>query len=444
MNFNCRLFSVYIDNFRYYNDMYVIMRLNPDNYNWFISTLIITARFFVQVYQKFRRDAGLARAGSLAYNTLLAAVPFGALVVSLMSAFGALDSVQNRITDAIVQFLVPTRQADFKAMFDQFLGNSNKLGVIGLVVFAITSIMLLNTINANLNEIWGSRVKTNFMAKFTTYASVIIFGTLLLAASTTFTSRFNLFQLGNVPILNRLLLNAAPFLADFLVLVLIIGLSPSGKVEFKYVFITSAVGAVLWELLKYGVFTVSSWAIRMSVIYGTIAIVPIFLFWIYIIWLIIILAMESAWVLQHKGNAWMGKPVTDMNPYEVLHFGLELFLRIAADFDAGKKPPSMTQLASDLSVSVQDIAYITGILRSENLLLGAGNDGNDYVPARSIDNIHISEVITAVFGNYNSAAFKTDPAVANIADFYQSGITAVSDKTIAEIIRSSEQADTRP
>ena len=405
-----------------------ILEIENKKHNMFFSLLITLFQLIIDIYRKFIKDAGFARAGSLAYTTLMAAIPFAALVLSLMNAFGALDVVQVQIMDFIVRLLIPTRQAEVIAMLDQFLENSNTLGaVVGLVFFTITSVLLLNTISDNLNAVWGSKVQTNFLSKFTTYVSVIIFGSLLLAASTTMSSQFSLKQIENIAVLNRVLLRIAPYIFDFFVILLIIGITPSGRVRVKYLLIVSAVGSVFWELLKYGFFHLSSWAIRTSVIYGTLALIPIFLFWVFIIWMIILIAMETAWILQHKEKSWMGKPAADMSPSEKLTFGFELFLVVAEEFENGRKGPTTEQLASIFSVSISDIREMTNLFQSNNLLISAGDDSSSWVPARSLTGITTVDVVEAIFGPVHQPYIKK---------FYDSGLSGIKHGNIADFLTS--------
>ena len=416
-----------------------LMALKPENYNRFLALLIQLAQLVIKVYGKFIDDAGFARAGSLAYSTLMASVPFAALIISLMSAFGALDTVQNEIMDFIVQLLIPTRQAEIKGLLDQFLANSNTLGVLGLVFFTITSVMLLDTVNTNLNAIWGSKVKTNFLNKFTTYASVIIFGTLLLAASTTLSSRFSFVPIENIAVLNRILLMIAPYIFDFLVIMLLIGITPSGRVQIRYLLIVSIIGAILWELLKYGFFNVSSWAIRVSVIYGTIAVVPIFLFWVFIIWMIILGALETAWVLQHKDNAWRGKTFTEMQPSDRLTFGLGLFMFIAESYEHGTPAPSADQLSRVFSVSIKDVTEMTDLLSAKGMLMPGGEDGKEWIPAKSLTKIKTIELFQAVYGISDPDVVEKSVILQRLDDFYKAGIKIIGDSTITDLLVSEEE-----
>ena len=411
-----------------------LLELNPSNYNRFTAVLIRLLQLMIKLYRKFLTDAGFARAGGLAFSTLLAAVPFAALIISLLNAFGALDSVQKQITDFIVQLLIPTRQAEISAMLDQFLANSNALGVVGLVFFLVTSIMLLNTVNVNLNAVWGSRAKSNFISKLSTYASVIIIGTLLLAASTTLSTKFSSLPIDNIAVFNRLMLRLSPYIFDLLIIMLIIGLTPSGRVKFSSIFIASLVGAVFWELLKWGFVNLSGWAIRASIIYGTIAVIPIFLFWVYIIWLIIIGAMELAWLLQHKQRQWTGKCLTAMLPAEKLMFGIDIYLSIAERFHSTEPAPTISELSHKFCMPGEDTSQVISIFSAKNLLVQTAGENPGWIPSRSLDTVRVAELIEAVFGANSIPDDSKSVSAVLIAEFYSEGEKAFMLKSVSDLL----------
>ncbi|MDC7126518.1 MAG: YihY family inner membrane protein [Spirochaetales bacterium] len=414
-----------------------IIDLEPKQHNKFNSYLIRAFQFIYKVYTKFMEDAGMARAGSLAFNTLLAAIPFVALIISLLNAFGAFDTLETQIIDFIVKLLIPTRQNDALEIINQFLENSTTLGVVGLIFFSITSIMLLNTITINLNAVWGSVSKNNFINKFTTYAAVIIFGTILLAASTTMSSRLSLFILDDIPFLKFLLQKFAPFIFDFFVIMLLIGLVPSGKIKLKYLFAVSAIGAIFWELLKYTFFNVSSSFIRMSVIYGTIAIIPIFLFWVYIIWIIIIVTMEIAWVLQHKNKAWHSNTYYNMLPGEKFAFSFSVFIKVAEAFNSGETPPTSEYLSSIFSTSVADINNVLDFFANNNFVIKTGEDGQSWVPATSLNRIKTENVLNAIIGKYDTQCADSATAFFQIEAFNKEGLKSVKGTTIEELLQKN-------
>ena len=240
--------------------------------------------FIRRVYQEFIRDNCPIRASGLAYSSLLALVPLAAFLFSLFTAFGSFKEITELVEGFIINQLIPTRQADLIAYLNQFIENSKTLGVVGLLLFAITSVSLLNSINANLNAVWGSPSRRSFVGKFAIYTSVIVVGSLLVSVSISISSNlrkyFSLRELANTNLFNQLLVRLSPSLFMFLAIVLMVILIPQGKVRAKSALIGGITGTLLWEFVRFWFLYLTNVVFRFSVIYGSIAFIPIFLFWI--------------------------------------------------------------------------------------------------------------------------------------------------------------------
>ncbi|MCK5199793.1 MAG: YihY family inner membrane protein, partial [Spirochaetales bacterium] len=245
-------------------------------------------KFILRLSKEFKRDKCFIRASSLSYTSLLALVPLTALSFSLFTAFDTFSGVKESVQRSIVNLLVPTRQDEFMVYIDQFLDNSKTMGIIGLLLFAVTSIMLLNRISESFNAIWGSKNRRSFIGKFTSYSSVIVFGTLFIGTSFTITAPIRNFLNGfpEIQFIIRWFFVLSPSIFIFFTFLLMITAIPAGMVKIKSSFLGAFIGTVLWGLAR-GAFTEgASYVIRMSKIYGSLAVIPIFLFWLYLIWII--------------------------------------------------------------------------------------------------------------------------------------------------------------
>ena len=86
------------------------------------------------------------------------------------------------------QFL-PTSQDESSLYFNQFADGASKLGLIGFLFLVLASILLLDNIESNFNQIWHVTTQRKFISKITSYTSVLVFGTLLLGTSITMSAR---------------------------------------------------------------------------------------------------------------------------------------------------------------------------------------------------------------------------------------------------------------
>jgi membrane protein len=67
-------------------------------------------------------------------------------------------------------------------MIETYTGNATSLGVIGIISFIITSLLLINKVWSVINQIYHTSVNRNPLRRFAGFLTFLIVGTLLLAA----------------------------------------------------------------------------------------------------------------------------------------------------------------------------------------------------------------------------------------------------------------------
>jgi membrane protein len=358
-------------------------------------------QFFKTLFAEYQRDQCLARAGGLAFATLLALVPLLALMFSLFSALGSFSGLLERFEAFLLTQLVPASQEELMAYVQRFVRNSRALGVVGLLFFLATAVFLLNAVQNSFNAVWGSRPRRNSLHRLATYASILIVGSFLLSIG------LNLFGVARslvggpaVAELGRslaFLTAVAPSVFIFLALLLMIALLPSGRVRFGSALVGAAAGLVLWELARRLFFLWITYVLRMSVMYGSLAVVPIFLIWLYVAWSVVLLALEIAYLHQHRRSAWLGRPPRELSPADRLLLGLEVFLDIAGRFYRGENAPSREQIAQRLDASPLEVNVYTDLLLANGLVTFAGPSGELLMPARSLDGIRLQTLMACLF-----------------------------------------------
>ena len=66
-------------------------------------------------------------------------------------------------------------------------------------------------------------------------------------------------------------------------------------------------GSLLWEAAKFGFQVYVATAVPYSAIYGSIGLIPLFLFWIYVTWLIVLFGLILTYTLQVLGGRALGR-----------------------------------------------------------------------------------------------------------------------------------------
>jgi membrane protein len=403
-------------------------------------------RYLRRLTLEFQRDQCPIRAASLAFATLLALVPLFALLFSLFSALGTFSEVLENLQSFLFQQLVPTSQDEIMAYIQRFVENTRALGVVGLLFFLITAVFLLNTIQSTFDALWGSRAQKNSLHRLATYVSVLIVGSFLFSIGLNLAGMFRALLGGQafeeIGRTLAVLTGILPSIFIFLALLLMIQLIPSGRVRFLSALIGAAVGAVLWEAARRIFFFWITYVIRLSIVYGSLAVMPIFLIWLYVAWTVVLFSLEVAFVHQHRQLGWLGKRLEQISPAERFLFGLEIYFQIVGRFYRGESPPSINQIARRFSASLSDISFFVDLFHQEGLLLLAGKQNDQLVPARSLDKIHLQELFSSLFGNPKEAPWQSEEALSLFESVSGAAVRSLGNTSVLEFLKSSLEVPT--
>jgi hypothetical protein len=175
--------------------------------------------------------------------------------------------------------------------------------------------------------------------------------------------------------------------------------------------------------------------LRMSVVYGSMAVVPIFLIWLYVAWSVVLLALEIAYVHQHRGFAWLGRSPLQVSPGERLLFGLEVFLSIAGRFYRGESPPSQVDIARQLNASLSEVNYYADLFHKNGLVLFAGSESAHLIPARSLDKISLRGLFRCLFGSSEAPAEQAEPARALYNAVTAAFSDSLADRSVLDFLK---------
>jgi membrane protein len=401
------------------------------------------ASFVKRLFTEYQQDQCLVRASGLAFASLIALVPLSALLFSLFSALGTFTDIVENLQSFLIRQLVPTSQEEIMEYVRRFTENTRALGVVGLLFFLLTSVFLLNTIQNNFNAVWGSRSRKNSLSQLATYLSVLIVGSFLfsigLNLSGVLRSLIADSALSGLEKTMPFLLGLFPSLFIFAALLLMIRFIPSGRVNTRSALLGAAIGSVLWEIARRIFFLWVTYVIRLSLVYGSLAAVPIFLIWLYVGWAIVLAALEISYVHQHGFKGWSGKRRQEMSPAEAVLFGLEIYLKIASRFLAGQSPPSHEDLSRELAASEIDIRRVLDRLGREHLVLPVGKDHSSVVPARTLDRITVRQVLEALVGAPSRTGPPPSRATEVLDQFLDGSFSAMDELTIRQLLEEQKQ-----
>ena len=270
-----------------------------------MSTFELALKFLAYLGNKFTRDRCMRSAAALCYTTLLSLVPLTAVAFSIFAAFPVFEALAGDLQAFVFNNFVPAAGEVVQEYLLQFTEKASKLTTIGIIFLILSALLLMNTIEGALNDIWYVKTTRNSISKFMVYWAVLTLGPVLMGASLAITS-----YLTSLPLftdtelmtgfnLKGKLLGTLPFLATTLACTLMYTAIPNTQVPIRKAVIGALVAATLFELAKKGfAYYVTNFP-TYEMVYGALATIPVFLVWVYLSWTVILLGAEITYCLTH-------------------------------------------------------------------------------------------------------------------------------------------------
>ena len=258
-------------------------------------------RMIYLIYRNYRDGETQILAISLTYYSLLAIFPVVALVLGITKGFG-LDKI------FIQKFfeLWPGNNSFLRVIVDVaqrllLSTESSILTGVGIVILIYSAVKVLITLENSFNKIWKINKKRSITRRVVDYIAIIflgpIFFVLLSALNSVAVEEISKHFSGNAVIMNLFigLFGPATYIILFSYLFYVI---PNTNVKIKPAVYAGIVTTLLtfgWKLLFL---LLQSSITRYNIIYGSLALIPIFLIWVQYVWVTILLGAQIAFSIQ--------------------------------------------------------------------------------------------------------------------------------------------------
>jgi membrane protein len=253
---------------------------------------------------RFNRDGCFAASGALSYTTLVSLVPLGVIALGILSAFPNFAGVRQELLDLVFRNFVPTISGQAAWWFQYFAGSAAQATAIGIVGIAGTGVLLLATVEDQLNALWRVTTSRPWGKRVLAYWTLITLGPLLIGMSLTLSTYLDnaarragfdpdaFYQLasGWPHWLARLI----PFLLELIACTLLYCIIPNCAVRWRDGLVGAAVAAIAIEILKIGFGFYIGAMSSYQTVYGALAAIPIFLLWMYVSWAAVLLGAVVA------------------------------------------------------------------------------------------------------------------------------------------------------
>ncbi|MCH7950037.1 MAG: YihY/virulence factor BrkB family protein [Candidatus Dadabacteria bacterium] len=380
-----------------------LWHLDTESLNRFRTWLVYLVKLIYATVREFTDNELTLRTMSLVYTTLLSIVPLLAFSVSILKAFGVVD---NQLQPLLANFLEPLGEkgTEITGQIIGFINNINfgVLGIVGLLMLIYTSISLIMKIEDSLNHIWKVKKGRSLVRRFSDYISILLIGPVFMLAAIGLTASFEsnaiVQRVLSMEPLGTLLLFAGkliPYLFVFLVFTFIYIIIPNTKVKFKSALIGGAIAGIAWQTTGW-VFAFSvAKSTRYAAIYSSLAMLILFMIWLYVNWLIMLIGAQIAYCHQNLKSLDLGKRIFQLSSKLKEKLSFMVMYLIGYNFYHNKEKWTNDTLTQHLGLPQVSIESTIKELEEKNLILEVGEDPVFYLPAKDIEAITLTEILDA-------------------------------------------------
>ncbi len=449
-------------------------------------------RFWADLSRHCARELGRNQAtqmaAALTYRTIFSLIPIAVLMLLVFRAFGGFEQASVSMQERVYQYLGlasislpaqsggpsvaaggtaqstdetadPQTQQQLKDSIAQIMtdltskasqASVGSVGAVGLLVLIWAALAQLITVENCFNQVYNCPTGRSWHLRVPIYWAVLTLGPVLLFVSlyvveAGLAGAQHWVEAGGMPLV---LLEAVGWLgrlaalgATWLLLFLLYVLMPNGRVRLRPALAGSLVAAVLWETGKWGFKLYVSRAVSYSAIYGTLGLVPLFLLWLYVTWIIVLFGLEITYTLQAMRGRVFEKAAQRAEQRCVYdpRWVLPIMARIAGSFKHAQ-PVGPEELAADLGLPVRGVIELGQKLQAEGMIHSLqSNDEQEtrYTLARPAEDITIQQMLdTGRTVSLNGAGKAGSQAWASVAWLDDAQRQAAGDQTLAQLLET--------
>lgn len=340
-------------------------------------------------------DAG-EMAAALTYRTIFGLVPL--VMVSMLGfrLFVNMEEAARELREAAYAFfdyqveMSRPEAASFKAALDEKVIdvvrtvselNFETIGTVGALLLIWAALSLLVSLENAANRIYRAPRGRSWLTRIGVYWTVLTLGPLLLVL-VVYAAKYWLSQAGALPVVGPLFALLGQFgslAGSFVALTLLYKLLPNTHVRWRAAVAGAVLAAMSSEATKWAFGLYVSRALPYMKLYGAIGLIPLFLFWLYLNWLIALFGLQVAYTLQSlRGRALSRGDARGACEAADPQWLVPLVVAVARSSRQGQ-PVSRQALAEELDLRLEAVGELLARLEREALVVQVRRGGSEDV-----------------------------------------------------------------
>jgi len=421
---------------------------------------VFQIKLWIHCFRLLGKNRAGQQAAALSYYTMFGIVPLAVVMLMVFQFFPAYQDAGQKIKNAVysqlhlstIEYPDPANPSANIKLTDNldaivakvFAGfNQGRIAIIGAVIIILAALLLLSTIEAAFDRIWGVGRGRSIVHRIVNYWAILTLGPLLLATAIYVATKYAAIN----QLQKTLLSHTAPIVVSYVASVagffLLYLLLPNARVKARAAIWGAIVAALVWTFAKWGFKLYVVKFIPYNEVYGALGLIPLGVFWIYLSWLIVLFGLQLTFTTQHlktldeaeiaaaqkQEECFIADDLTVMN----------IVGQIASAFEAGDGAVEAATISSKLNVPSEFAEKILAHLVSAGILVRAAEPKDGFLPAKSPASMKLSEIAAAI--SLASFGRPTDmpSQLRKVADSQRD---ALSQYTVKQLLQTEDQAQT--
>ena len=365
--------------------------------------LLYPVRLTIQTFREMLQDKILVRASSMAFTTVMSLVPSIMVALVLMNAFGLTG---EEVLESVKSYLMPVAGEEVSDFIGHTMNRASgsSFGAVGGLFLICIAVALFLEVEGVFNDVWKVRKRRPWLTRVLYFYAILTLGPILIALWLIEATNID-HRLSDLGFFGQLSNNIMTLVYSTLVFLAAYKWMPYTRVMWRYAASAALITAFLFQLAKYGFNVYVNEVARDNYdkLYGSLGLIPIFLLWIYLSWVIILFGASLSYVSQNlKRLMLVDKARRSHAPTNEGVFlggsfvGLEVFSPIARGFAEHQGAITLDHIAAESGYHRSVVAEALEVLAERKLIIPMLKDDEQhaYLPGRPLDTIALIDLIT--------------------------------------------------
>lgn len=396
------------------------------------SRFVLTQiRIWRQCFRLLESNRAFTQAAALAYHTIFGIVPLAIVMLMVFQMFPTyrdmgdkirhfayeqfnLDQIEYPVpvepteynTDAAEDDELPVQTIAITEKIDEMVNtylskvSTGAITIVGVGLVIWAAVGLLITIERAFNMIWHVRVKRSLIHRIVYYSWILMFGPILLALG-IYVSTHYLMRGGVESWFASYIRPVVPFAVMLGLLFFLYSMMPNTKVNPIPALWGAIIATLLWTVAKYGFQLYLSKVIPYQAVYGILGVIPLSVFWIYVMWIIVLFGLQLTYATQnlHKLTAAELQRVrrsdvcflaNDQTIISIMEYILNAFEQ------KNEQPVTPDAVSARLDIPSDFAEQVLDRMVKAGLLFHTNEPVSGYVPSTDGSHISLADIYDAV------------------------------------------------